>query len=411
MKSIRYPLPLRFLTIFLLGITNLVQAAGTCTSVTSELSVSIPCVSYQDVNYEISLVLVDGLTETGEIFWKLEQATNSTNTGICATTDTQVNINLPCVEFNDQTLEVDLSYYSNPSDSTNMYWSLSDVNEHDDSPVLYIVSMMHAEDHIDFHESENVFTSFANKLRSVKNLLREHGGKIDFGPDWPFLKGAINFDPELLPELIAEGHGVHTHAHESSTNEETGELYDLGVVNNLLAEAGAPGNRIANGGFVQSGPDGKNWVGYVESFTNSDQSPMFDTIIGYKDLETQVPESLNFMIQATNTGELWQTHDTEGQLLYTASNMLQIVKGGVLDFSSIRDHMDTVLANVTPGRLNTMYWHDSLHNYTNDNDATGRLADWELFLTEYLDPLIASGRVQWKTFTEMTEIYKSQSSE
>jgi len=122
---------------------------------------------------------------------------------------------------------------------------------------LYIVSMMHAEDSVNFHEELDAFTNISAGLRRVSLLMNKHGAKIDFGPDWTFLDAVYVNKSTVLDEIRSKGHGIHTHAHEST--------YDLVEVNDRLKLVGIE-NTIANGGFDKTiTVDGEelNWVGYV----------------------------------------------------------------------------------------------------------------------------------------------------
>jgi len=385
--------------------SNIALAAGTCPNLSNQFDLAIPCVNYNDQSYQVELTQMGS---QGAFSWQLGEISSSVNTGICATATDNLSIDLPCVTFNGDFYQATLNLSPVTDTELQSQWIVSSASQVATEPVLYIVSMMHVEDHVNFHENKPLFHSFASKLQAVTDLLKSHGGKVDFGPDWPFLKAAINFDLSLIPELLSSGHSVHTHAHETTRDSGTGIFYDLAVVNDLLAQAGAPGNRVANGGFIQEGPNGENWIGYVGSFKDPTDEPRFNIIVGYKNLDTQIPDNLNFIIRPTKTGNNWQTNSTDGKLLYAASNMAQVTKGGALDFSTIRTHLDSVLTNLVPGQINTLYWHDSLHNYTDDIEATERLAEWELFLTEYLDPLVVSGKVEWKTFSEMDALYRQQ---
>ena len=266
-----------------------------------------------------------------------------------------------------------------------------------DWPPVYIVSMMHAEESLPFHQDETLFRNYADNLRQLSALLAAHGAKLDFGPDWTFIEGIKQWDPALLTDLLAAGHGVHTHAHETQ--------FDLGAVNAKLLEAGLNENIVANGGFLQTGPGGTNWVGYQAAFTDFQNNPLFQISVGYKNPQTQIADGTGVAFRPSQTGD-WHVPDPQGPIIYIGSNMPdQQPGGGVLNFSTIRNWMNTILTQVDPNRVNTLYWHDSLHNYATCEVAAARMAQWEILLTEYLDPLVQEGRIQWRNFTEIGAIY------
>ena len=79
---------------------------------------------------------------------------------------------------------------------------------------------------------------------------------------------------------------------------------------------------------------------------------------------------------------------------------------GKLDsFDDLKAGLQMGLDAVQPGVINTMYWHDSVHNYGRAEKAEPRIDQWNRFLTEVIDPLVAEGKVQWATFSEMTDAY------
>lgn len=264
----------------------------------------------------------------------------------------------------------------------------------EDPPPLYVVSMMHAEESISHHQNETIYRDFADALEQQRSLFGAHGAKLDFGPDWTFIEGVRTWDPTQLEDHVAAGQGLHTHAHETQ--------FDLANVHMRLAQAGAGDNLIANGGFLQEGPGGTNWIGYVEDFDLPGGAPMFTTAIGYKNPQTQIPDTTGTCFRPSAEGE-WTEHDPDGRLLYLGSNSPDEAGAGALDFDTFRDWLDARIAGVDPDALlNTAYWHDSLHKYGDPTEAADRRARWEQEFEEYLDPLVADGTIVWATFEEMT---------
>jgi len=271
-----------------------------------------------------------------------------------------------------------------------------------EQPVLYVVSMMHAEDAINFMDLEVAFNTMAGPLQELDALFSEHGAKTDFGPDWTFILGVQAWGPTLLTDHLAAGHGLHTHAHETSRS--------IKEVNDLLLEVGVSENRVANGGFKQEGPDGQNWVGYLAQQTDDSSQPLFTTAVAYKDADTQLSNGIGICFRPSTSGD-WTVHDPEGPLWYIGSNALQSVGGGALDFDALRDWIDDRLANLDPSKVNTLYWHDSLHKYGQPAQASERIERWEQELTEYFDPLVADGKIVWKTFAEMSDVCQAHEAE
>ncbi len=265
------------------------------------------------------------------------------------------------------------------------------------TPVLYIVSMMHAEEGSPFHQDQEMFMRHATNLRNLGALLHSHGAKLDFGPDWTFIEAVKQWDTNLLTDLTDQGHGIHTHAHETQ--------YDLGEVNAKLMEAGLDENIVANGGFMTDGPGGTNWVGYHASFEKPGGEQLFEISAGYKNPQTQIPDPTGYAFRPSMTGD-WRVPDPDGPMIYLGSNMPGVPGGGGLDFETVRDWIDYKLGHLEMNKINTIYWHDSLHNYPNPSAAAVRMDQWESLLVEYLDPLVAQGRIEWKNFSEMADLFR-----
>lgn len=265
-------------------------------------------------------------------------------------------------------------------------------------PVLYIVSMMHAEDNVPFHYNDIAFNNVVQGLERLDDLFAEHNAKNDMGPDWTFVLGAVNRESTFLTDHLAKGHGVHTHAHETT------EGYELEGLNDLLIEAGLEENIIANGGFNQTYPPNQNWVGYIASILDSVGNQRFATIIGYKDAITQISDAAGFIFRPSLVGD-WRVHDPDSPIIYIGSNTEEVDHGIVLDFDTIGDIVDDRLTRLRPDKINTLYWHDSMHNYINPSTTNERIILWRQLFTDYFDPLLATGRIEWKTFEEMTLIY------
>jgi hypothetical protein len=395
------------------SLANSSQAIENCVTVEANLNLNIPCIAYQGQNYQIQLNAVAQNNADFPYCWQLDKDIQmSEPSNNCASIAENLNLHLACLNYAEQNYAVVMANMP-AGNGQPCQWTLAGVSSYMEpsvtKPVLYIVSMMHAEDNVPFHENAHLFSDFATNLRRVSDLLSSHGAKLDFGPDWTFLQGVIRHDQVLLTDLLAAGHNLHTHAH-STSFDANGRLYDLGVVNGLLAQAGVPANKIANGGFNKIGPDGKNWVAYVANFKDAQGGQLFDGIIGYKDSRTQIPDSLGYMIAPSinSASENWRSEDPNSSMLYIGSNMPPFAGAGKLDFATIRSWLDKKLTLLQAGKINTLYWHDSLHNYSTEELTTQRLAEWEQFLVEYLDEKVASGEIQWKTFTEMLDLYKGQ---
>jgi hypothetical protein len=262
-------------------------------------------------------------------------------------------------------------------------------------PKLYIVSMMHAEE-ADYFLQESVYQGYADNLRDLMALFDVHGAKIALQPDWTFIQGTVDFDPTLFSDFQAHGHGVDTHAHETT--------HDLGQVHDMLDAAGVTDTIIANGGFTKTwGVDG-NWAAHIAHFETVGGYPMFLAVNGYKEAASQVIDSLFTPIRPGTTGD-WMVHDPDGPLVYIAGGAIGLDSASPDFFADLPDSVDYALMGAVPGKINCFYWHDSVHNYPAGSAAEARKALWSEVLTSYFDPKVDAGVLVWANFTEMYQAY------
>jgi hypothetical protein len=259
---------------------------------------------------------------------------------------------------------------------------------------LYIVSMMHAEEQTQFL-SQSYYMPYAIHLRQLKQVFDNHGAKIALQPDWTFIQGTVNFDPTLFSNFQASGHGVDTHAHESINN--------LSAVHDMLDDAGVTGTIVANGGFTQTW-EGGNWAAYVAHFTDDTGKQMFLVSNAYKNPSTQEVDSLFTPIRPSTSGD-WMVHDPDGPIVYIPGCDRKIESGPNF-FNDLPAAIDDALRGIVPGKINTFYWHDSVHGYGDAPIVPQLIANWDSLLTSYFDPKVESGELVWKNFGEMYEIYK-----
>ena len=264
-------------------------------------------------------------------------------------------------------------------------------------PPLYIVSMMHAEEWDGFL-NQATYLKYSTDLRELMAIFNLHDAKIALQPDWTFITGTLNFDPTLFTDFQASGHGVDTHAHETT--------HDLGQVHNMLDGMGVQDTIIANGGFTKTwdDPPGGNWAAYVAHFQTSGGIQMFLAVNAYKDPTSQVIDSLFTPIRPSLTGD-WMVHDPDGPLVYIAGGAIGLDSAMPNFFQNLPNAVDYAIAGSVPGKINCFYWHDSVHNYLGTAQSAARIDQWALVLGNYFDPKVKQGKLIWANFTEMYQVY------
>ncbi len=293
----------------------------------------------------------------------------------------------------------DIWIYSKSVDSTHLTAqkiTIDVIEPVQETTPLYIVSMMHAEEQSFFLE-EAVYLQYANNIRNLKQVFNNHGAKIALQPDWTFIQGTVNFDPSLFADFQADGHGVDAHAHESHFN--------IAAVHNMLDDAGVAGTIIANGGWNQIWNPNLTWAAYLAHFTDDFGNQMFLAANAYKWPPTQEVDSLFTPIRPSFQDD-WMVHDPDSPIVYIPGapfNSKEIANSPHFH-QLIQDAADHAIRGIVPGKINCLYWHDSVHNYSGPN-AQNRINDWDATLGSYFDAKVGSGEIVWANFSDMYQAY------
>jgi len=108
--------------------TQVIQTAGqSYSTLNSDLKVSLPCIEVQDVCYQLTLEYYSNPSDTLNLFWKLDSNSIGINQSCgsdCASMDLNFQITIPKIEFEGNFYQVVLNKYNNPVDFFNLYWML-----------------------------------------------------------------------------------------------------------------------------------------------------------------------------------------------------------------------------------------------------------------------------------------------
>ena len=112
------------MALLMVGMTILV-----CAAVDSDININIPCVVFEDRIYQANLEYIKHPLEEGRPMWKLK-TTNINQTGLnnsfCSTVDEHINLTINCVRVDNTDYKVKLNYYHNSQYSHLKYWELGD---------------------------------------------------------------------------------------------------------------------------------------------------------------------------------------------------------------------------------------------------------------------------------------------
>jgi len=274
-------------------------------------------------------------------------------------------------------------------------------------PPLYLTIIVHNEedmqdgtqpkDHIpDYDGDEGLMLHFTKAMRAFAQMANQHGAKINFGSDWTFSKGVMNFDPTFYTDLESMGHEIDAHAHESFI------LYH--EVRQFISQAGGHSTNVASG---------MNERSIQQQMTYFDQYyPEFQVLWGVSLPGHTAGECIATWVWRPSKVE-WTEHDPQGKYIYIGHgelmNSLDLIKDAIDGRS--RDRMNTYAVLATPREFKAARGTQGIDpNWMTDPDSyncwENRLQWWDDFLSE-IDLWVSEGMVEYASLTEISEIFEA----
>jgi len=108
-----------------LPIQTTVMVTSGCLSVAADLSIWVPCAEYSDTRYGFTLNFYTNPDDPSGLYWKLDMATLTGGTGTdCIPIGTELSMPLPCVAYNGVQYGFTLGFYNNPYDPSGLSWKM-----------------------------------------------------------------------------------------------------------------------------------------------------------------------------------------------------------------------------------------------------------------------------------------------
>lgn len=300
--------------------------------------------------------------------------------------------------------------------------------------VLNVGLMIHLEGWDNEATNEDSFKAHAEAVRNFADWLEEYGltGTFEARPE--FVDACEKWGDNVLLELYERGHSIGVHADLAGTSEYSEDYYPRFV--KLLTEnkkdlEELTGIEVKHVSGICSELD---WVsvaveaGYefttggvaycAMSLPEENQPEEFVGCAGAGQCHDTFPVELEARMQPwrINSGEDWLESDTNGDLVYFASdgvlyslaeeNKGELPEGamGVFEQDDIDDffvRLEEGINLVKTDEYNTMYFAWSIGNAARVNSNDELYESWFGGLQEYLE----SGQVEWKTINDMYNEY------
>ena len=269
----------------------------------------------------------------------------------------------------------------------------------------------------DYHNPQ-FFDKQVQDILKVTQIAEAHGGRLTIQAQSPFTTVAIESGNTVLADLAASGHEIALHFHEDAhMGKNSSALQPLNWCNVLKEEIGY----ITQASGMT---DIRYWSGgnlYVDMYEAAECAGL-DVNSDWKNPQMQTTDlslvGVNPWRPAGGTDgtdfTLFTQNDPSGAIIFlpegqydktdfAASRRSDDAGGDEAYFEYLKESLYASLAAAQPGQVNV--FHFTVHPGEFRGDPQDPFGVIEKFLTEVVDPLVASGDVQWMTFSEMADAY------
>ena len=266
----------------------------------------------------------------------------------------------------------------------------------------------------------NFFQRHVADLQKVADIIKRHGGSLTIQAQTPFTTMAISNNNSILADLARDGHEIALHFHEDAHLGKNTEKLSTETWCAVMKE---------ELGFVQQA----SGVSDIHYFSGGNLYPAIyqaadcaglDVHSDWKSPETQTtPLEMTGILPwrpagGTDGRNIAQFihNDPQGSVIYLPEGIFDST-----DFASRRDSKDPAsfqgyfdyleqsfrnsLDAARSDRVNVFHFTIHIGEFRgNDQQPFAVIDQW---LTDVIDPLVASGKVKWATFSQMADAFRA----
>lgn len=269
----------------------------------------------------------------------------------------------------------------------------------------------------DYHNPQ-FFQRHVQDILTVTQIVEAHGGRMTVQTQSPFTTVAIESGNTLLADLAARGHEIALHFHEDAHLGKNPESLPVQQWCDVMKE------EIGYITQASGVSDIRYWSGgnLYPSVYEAAECAGLDVNSDWKNPHLQqTPLELvgvNPWRPAGGTDGVdltaFTTHDPNGAIIflpegqYDTTNFASMRRsetagGDEAYFEYLKTQLYASLQAAQPSKVNV--FHFTIHPGEFRGDRNAPFAVIERFLTEVVDPLVASGQIQWATFSQMADAY------
>lgn len=269
----------------------------------------------------------------------------------------------------------------------------------------------------DYHQPQ-LFQRHVQDILAVTQIVESHGGRMTIQTQSPFTTVAIESGNTILADLGARGHEMALHFHEDAHLGKNDETLSVQQWCDVMKE---------EIGYIKQASgvtDIRYWSGgnlYVAVYKAASCAGL-DVNSDWKNPKIQETPlefvGVNPWRPAGGTDGInlnaFTQHDPNGTViflpdgLYDKSNFASMRRsdnagGDEAYFEFLKESLYASLSAADSNKVNV--FHFTVHPGEFRGDKQDPFGVIDRFLTEVVDPLVASGQVQWATFSEMADAY------
>ncbi len=269
----------------------------------------------------------------------------------------------------------------------------------------------------DYHQPP-FFEKQSQDILAVTQIIEAHGGHMTIQSQSPFTTVAIESGSTILDDLAARGHEMALHFHEDAHLGKNSEALSVKQwcavmkqeISLVTQASGAEGIRYWSGGNLY--PDVYDAAQCAGLDVNSDwKNPnLQETPLEFVGVNPWRPAGGTDGVQLTAFAQ----HDPNGAIVFLpegqysqtgfASMRRSDTAGGdEAYFEFLKQSLAASLSAAQAGKSNV--FHFTVHPGEFRGSPQHPFKVIEKFLTGVVDPLVASGDVQWATFSQMADAY------
>ncbi len=269
----------------------------------------------------------------------------------------------------------------------------------------------------DYHNPQ-FFERHVQDILSVAQIVEAHGGRMTIQAQSPFTSVAIQSGETILADLAARGHEIALHFHEDAHLGKNSSALSVQQWCDVMKQEIALITQASGVTEVRYWSGGNLYPNVYEAAECAGLSVNSD----WKNPQTQTTDlslvGVNPWRPAGGTDgtdfTLFTQHDPNGAIIflpegqYDKNNFASMRRsqdagGDEAYFDYLAQSLYASLEAAQPGKVNV--FHFTIHPGEFRGSPQAPFAVIENFLTEVVDPLVASGQVQWMTLSEMADAY------